>query len=440
MDLKGAYEAAVEALGQKDEAAAERALADVIAASARDLKAAQCLAIAACLPGWSMERRAQFASELLDRWDDFSVVETLASEFEAFVDFRFLNNAPPTDAMSLRLLELAAMHFERASGADKGVAALGLYSVARLSGRAADGLCERAARTSIELEPESANAWYRYGLFLKTRGRFAEGVTANQRAAELAGTNDDATLWNLGICATGARQGALALDLWRQKLGAKLELGENGLPTGTWHHVKVRLAARPLATRTSSDDSPGDEETVWVERLSPCHGRVLNPTAGELDADFGDLVLFDGSPIVTQQIQGRAVPVFPHLVTLERGGWQIFRFVALGLSADRVKTINEQLGRSAVLYSHSDSVVFLCRACADAGKVGDCGHPRENADKPTHGKLCVAPRASLTDVDASLAVALRRLGVTWASPTLATRLGDHRRAQREQTSLDRLKA
>lgn len=440
MDLRGAYQGAVAALERKDEAAAEQALSDVIAASSRELDAAQCLASAACLQGWSEKRRMQFASCLLERWDDLSVVGILANNFEAFVDFRYLNNPPPTDAMSMRLLELAAKNFERASDADKLAAAHALYSVARLSGRAADALCERAARTVVNLDPENADGWYRYGLFLKTRGRFAEGVAANQRAAELAGDDNEATVWNLGICATGAKQGALALELWRQKLGSKLELGENGLPTGSWHHVKVRLAARPLAVRTSRDDSPGEEETVWVERLSPCHGMVLNPTAGELAADYGDLVLFDGAPIVSQQIDGRSVPVFPLLVTLQRGGWEVFRFVASGLGVRGVEAINERLGDSAFLYSHTDSVFYLCHACADAGKVGDCGHSRENTESVIRGKLCVAPRATLQEVDASLAAAIKKLGATWISPPLAIRLGDRRRAEREQQHLDQLES
>lgn len=439
-DLQAAHEAAREALEQNDQAAAERALAKVLAASERDRTAAQCLAHATVLSGWSREHRLQLADALLSRWgDEFSVVGVLANEFESFVDIRFLNNPPPTDATSLRLLELAARHFERAQGDDKKSAAEALFSIARMSGRAADTLCERAARAFIELEPKDSSGWYRFGLFLKTRGRFAEGVTANQRAAELAGEDNDATIWNLGICATGAGQGKLALDLWRTKLGAKLELGRNGLPTGTWHHVKVRLAERPLATRTAKDDSPGEEETVWVERLSPCHGRVISPTARELAADYGDLVLFDGAPVVTQQIEGKAVPVFPHLVTLEQGGWQIFRFAALGLGADGVAAINERLGDVAYLYSHTDSVFYLCRECADAGKVGDpCAHRKQGSGGEIRGKLCVSPDAKLKEVDASLAAAIKNTGGTWLSPTLATTLGDPRRAAREQKHLDQL--
>jgi hypothetical protein len=53
-------------------------------------------------------------------------------------------------------------------------------------------------------------------------------------------------------------------------------------------------------------DDPGREETVWGERLSPCHGVVRSPL---LQNEYGD----------------ERVAVFPHLTTLVRPGYRIWR-------------------------------------------------------------------------------------------------------------------
>lgn len=99
------------------------------------------------------------------------------------------------------------------------------------------------------------------------------------------------------------------------------------MPEGGYHDVKVRLAQRPLAERNSSSepDDPGLEETVWVERLSPCHGIVRSGLYEDLGVDYGDVVLFDGAPITHHEYEGERVAVFPHLVTLKRPGYRPFK-------------------------------------------------------------------------------------------------------------------
>lgn len=436
--LKAAYRAAKQALAGADQATVERELLDVISASVHNLTAAEYLSHALTLPGWPGERRVELAAPLTQRWSsEPRVMAPLANFFEVFVDLRLLNDAPPSDESSQRLLQFAAREFEKATGEARHDAAYVLFSVARLSGRAADGLCERAIKAVIEHTPDAPNAWYDYGLFLKTRGRFAEGLAANQRAALLRKETDESTTWNLGICATGAGEGQVALDVWTKNLGAKLRIGDDGLPTGRWDEVKVRLAERPLAERTAKDDSPGAEETVWLERLSPCHGRVLNATSQDLGVDFDDVVLFDGASITSQEIQGRLVYVFPHLATLRKSDYRIFRFAAYLPAGVSPNEVNKQLPGGTIFYSHTHSVVMLCRQCALDGKTGQCGHREKRDERAIRGKLCIAPGVSLPAVDQALAKVFS--GDAWLlSPPLAEGLGDHRRARAEQKKVDAL--
>ena len=80
-------------------------------------------------------------------------------------------------------------------------------------------------------------------------------------------------------------------------MGQKIELGRFGLPEGRYSPCKVKLAERPLAERTADLDDPGAEETVWIERLSPCHGIIRSVLYGNLGVDYGDVILMDGAPI-----------------------------------------------------------------------------------------------------------------------------------------------
>lgn len=401
--------------------------------------AAQCCAHALLLPGWSIERRHELGSSLLKRCaSNWSVVEVFASNFEAFVEMRLLNDPPPASRFGQGLLEAVTALHEARTGRDRLESAKAAWSVSRLSGHSADALTERFMRQILELEPDNWTNHYNHGLFLKTRGRFEEGLAANQRAAQLGGSDNEPVIWNTGICATGAGRGQVALELWREKLEMKLELGSSGLPEGRFHEVKVRLSARPVAARTEKDDSPGDEETVWIDRLSPCHGRVLSALTADLGVDIGDLVLFDGSPISHQTYEGQKVPVFPQLTTLRRGGWRTFWFRAHLPDPAILESVNNSLPRGAILYSHTRQVRLLCRACSAKGIEATCSHDGPRAESRSHrGKLCVPPEVSLAEVDRVIAEAIHGRADAWvAAPEFAEALGDRARARREQKQFE----
>lgn len=112
--------------------------------------------------------------------------------------------------------------------------------------RQRDTIAEHSLRKLTEINPRKSAHHYNLGLFYKTRGRFAEGATANQAAASLSQEVVDSYEWNLGICATGAGNAEIALDVWK-RMGQKIEIGRFGLPEGGYSGCKVKLAERPLA-------------------------------------------------------------------------------------------------------------------------------------------------------------------------------------------------
>jgi hypothetical protein len=288
----------------------------------------------------------------------------------------------------------------------------------------------------LELSPDSWVAHYDFGLFFKTRGRFEEGRRLNQRASDLGGSENNAVRWNLGICATGARDAQTALRVWKS-LGNEIELGRFGLPEGSYGDVKVRLAERPLAERDPSrePDAPGEEETVWVERLSPCHGIIRSALYAELGVDFGDVVLFDGAPITYHEYEGERVPVFPHLATLVQSGYRIVHFGGTQAHAHQIAELSSQLPADAVLYVHTEQFRVLCASCWENLRDEHTRH-RETEHTVVTGKLCAPadiPAAELLKlVDAAVASAT---GVQLLLPDLVRECGDLARADVEARRL-----
>lgn len=292
-----------------------------------------------------------------------SVLGLLGQALEEVRDIDLLNAPPPERPLFLNVVNTLTELSEKAKGGEAETQLLqGLATAARMMARQRDEVVERCCRRLIELNPKDSNRYYDFGLFLKTRGRFREGMIANQTAEALADRWPESYEWNLGICATGAGEGALALQVWK-RLDQKIEMGRFELPDGKYPRCKVRLAQRPLAERAADSDDPGLEETIWVERLSPCHGIIRSVLYEDLGIDYGDVVLFDGAPITYHTYGKEKVPVFPHLVTLIRNNYRMFDFAGTQESAGQIADATDDLERDAIVYSHSENFIRLCASC-----------------------------------------------------------------------------
>lgn len=291
------------------------------------------------------------------------VMGLLGEALEQARDVDLLNAPPPEHQLFLEVVDTLTDLAAKAKGTEAEAQLLkGLSTAARMMARQKDEVVETCCRRLIELDPKAANLHYNLGLYLKTRGYFREGMVANQAAESLTDKWPEAYEWNLGICATGAREGRLALQVWK-RLDQKIEMGRFELPDGRYPQCKVRLAQRPLAERTADADDPGLEETIWIERLSPCHGIIRSVLYQGLGVDYGDVILFDGAPITHHTYGEKRVPVFPHLATLLRNNYCLFDFAGTQASAGQIADASNDLERDAVVYSHSENYVLLCASC-----------------------------------------------------------------------------
>jgi hypothetical protein len=399
----------------------------------RQRVAAQGLAMLLKGGAFDRERGLELAGELLEsRGDEAWVVAAIADAAEVLHDVRYLNNAPPREP----IFETVARRLEEMlgdlDGEDEINALEGLTTVGRVLGRSWDEVTERAHRRLLELAPDGWQNHYNLGLFFKTRGRFAEGQAVNQRAVELGGGDSDEVLWNLGICATGAGDAAVALSTWKS-LRQSIEMGCFDLPEGGYHPVKVRLVEFPLAARAASDpQEPGREETVWIERLSPCHGVVRCALVQDIGVDYGDVVMFDGAAITFHAYGDERVPVFPHLATLSRQGYQVFPFAGSQQRTEQIGELSEQLPGDAVVYVHSEQFQNLCTACWEDPDRDHLDHSADIHGVVT-GKVCAPPTLDATTLREELDRALDRAReIKLFVPDLTLAAGDPARADVER--------
>jgi hypothetical protein len=375
--------------------------------------------------------------------DDANTVIALANLFPTLHDINYLNAEPPADPFFAAIASRLQSLTEAPASRQTEIALLqALAQASRLLGRKWDKTAESAAQQVVRLTPERWHAHYNLGLFYKTRGRFAEGLAANQRAVALGGGEDESALWNLGICATGAGDGEAALGVWK-KLDQIIEPGRFGLPEGRYPATKVRLAQRPLAQRdpTREPDDPGREETIWVERLSPCHGIVRSAIYyDEIGVDFGDVVLFDGAAITHHKYGDRDVPVFPHLTTLRRGRYTIFRFAGTQRQERQIASLSERLPEDAVLYVHTEQVALVCASCwANPGT--DHARHASTDHRVIRGKLCAPPTVDARDLLRALDNLLEQTPeIRVVVPALARAAGQIERADVEERRIAMLES
>ncbi|MEU6347908.1 tetratricopeptide repeat protein [Streptomyces sp. NPDC047072] len=149
----------------------------------------------------------------------------------------------------------------------------------------------------------SAVWWYDAALAHKFLRNWAKAYELGREAAARAPRGEgDPAYWNLGIAATIQRDWATARDAW-QGFGIQLPDGEGQIDHG-FGHACVRL------------DTGGEREVVWIERLCPTRGKVVNvPISG--GRRYGEIVVHDGVPNGERIIDGSTYPVFDELLLFE---------------------------------------------------------------------------------------------------------------------------
>jgi len=298
----------------------------------------------------------------------------------------------------------------------------------RMMGPEYDADALAAYQLALTIDDSRGAWWFHLGLLHKWRGRFREGLTANQKAFARLGTQLASArapegalvsarapegalrpvLWNLAICATALGEGKLALEAW-QKLGIPCELAQSGMPQVQGMpamQVRVATMGEDIGQNDPLPAKAVTFEVLWVAPLSPCHGVIQTPTARKASVDYGDVVLWDGAPARLNDVDGQKVPVFPLLWILRPGDERRLRFVGMQKEGDLLQSVGDSLGNLAQL------VVFDQRGAAGASQL-------------FYGKLIVPAQTSLSELRTAWEREIRsRAGLTVAIPQLYELLGD----------------
>lgn len=383
-----------------------------------------------------IDKSLEILSRVYERHSESEpMLAAIGAALDAARDLDQLNLQPPDHPLFYQVIDklqeiLANTNHEQ----DTEIQILdGLANAARMVARQRDELAENSYKRLVEIDPTSSSNHYNLGLFYKTRGRFREGMAANQMAASLVSKPVESYEWNLGICATGAGDAEVALEVWK-RMGQTIEMGRFGLPDGGYPQCKVRLAERPLAERTSENDEPGLEETIWIERLSPCHGIIRSVLYQDLGVDYGDVVLIDGAPITYHTYGDHECPVFPHLATLIRRNYQFFDFAGTQDEAGQLEDASNDLVDDAVVYSHTEKFRIICMSCWRDPNL-DHKHHDEEEKNVVRGRIAVPEHIDAAEILSQLDAAIaNREPCRIFSPDLceAARLDDRAKFERRR--------
>jgi hypothetical protein len=319
-----------------------------------------------------------------------------------------------------------------------------LGNALRLCGPGRDAEAQEAFTRAIELDPERGEWWYDAGLLDKWRGRFDEGLAANELARMHMGP-ERPVLWNLAICATAVGKAEEAVEAW-EEIGVPARVDRSrdmpyvaGLPP-----LLLRVLSRTPATDATSQlpDKAVGFELVWVAPLSPCHGVVQSPTFRDAPIDYGDLVLWDGAPGAAHQTStGETVPVFPLLEILRKGDERRFAFIGLEREPGALEGLEADLPEDTRVFIQQERVEHQCAAC-ETGEPHEHEPGAESAPAPApapasapvnliRGKVIIPLVQDLESFRDAWEAAVAGRNASVSVPALYDQLPDSKRAGQE---------
>jgi len=339
-----------------------------------------------------------------------------------------------SEGPAARAVAVAERNLEQLSFEQRKQAAMGGYwlmnhaNALRLAHRFSEAALSYTE--ALELDASNGDWWFNFGLLHKARGDFENGLAAAQRARELLGDRRG-VLWNLALCATALGRGEVAVEAMR-KLGFDARALDNQMPhVDDLPPVQVRVA-----TRGSGHGFGGAEleqgvvfELLWVSPASPCHGVVQTPTFREASVDYGDLILWDGTPVGVAEHEGRPVPRFPVLSRLRAGTERRIRFIAVEKNAGEVEACARGLAEPARIFLQRARVEMLCPRCAAGDPQHQHAHVSAQPHRLVYGKLIVPGEVDLRQFRSEFDAHLRKHpNVQLVLPGLHEALGETKAA------------
>jgi hypothetical protein len=161
------------------------------------------------------------------------------------------------------------------------------------------------------------------------------------------------------------------------------------------------------------DGHEHDTEVAWAERLSPAHAAVTVVPLPGSGHRYGDVVLHDGEPTGSREVDGRSVPVFDELERLVSGPHPTTTVTVSAPTAAEAAALLDALAAAGLpAEDWTASVRGVCRSCDE----GTHDHPADTGWQPerTFG-LASDPAQAATVLEAW---AVDGPGRSWQPPTV----------------------
>jgi tetratricopeptide (TPR) repeat protein len=427
-DSEAALDRAAAALGAGDVQTALREADALDAEIARDPALAS--AFVELLRGAPVPAVAEWVGRVLDRHPDDAALVTRACDALIRVAERIAPDEPqPEQGPARRAADAAARCLSSPEVLAAHPELVGYLHMSRANAlrllRAFDEALV-AYRAALAEQPERGSWWFNLGLLHKARGEWAEAFAVNQRAHALLG-DEKPVLWNLAISATALGRGADAAAGLR-KLGHEAEVAASGMPYVDGlppAQVRVASVGSGLGSGAALPDRAVGFEVLWVTPISPCHGVISSASQRDASVDYGDVVLWDATPVGIDHHDGKPVPRFPLLAVLRPGDERRFRFVALQQGEGDVAAFGERLPGGAQLFIHHERIELLCARCASGESMRKHRHEPAEEHRLVYGKLIVPGACELGAFRRDLDAALREQAkIQLVVPGLLEAVGD----------------
>ena len=231
---------------------------------------------------------------------------------------------------------------------------------------------------ALTLTPEDGAGWFQLARLHLLRGRWDKSAHATEQAISYEFDPLRAG-WNLAVALTGYAPQRLTgvrdlNEAW--VLAGHDEFAQSCVIDTQGRPVALGLERQLVAIHTQMNslggwdlELPWSSEVVWVQPLSPCHGRILHPTAGQLPADFDDLVLWDPQPARFERIEGEHRPIMSALALLERGKAVVRPLPRPRLTLHQINLLDEQLPSGVFFHQPQDDTLLTGKLCWPRGMV-----------------------------------------------------------------------
>ncbi|WP_257585596.1 MULTISPECIES: hypothetical protein [unclassified Streptomyces] len=114
-------------------------------------------------------------------------------------------------------------------------------------------------------------------------------------------------------------------------------------------------------------DTGGEREVVWIQRLCPTRGRVMNVPATK-GRRFGEIVVHDGEPNGERTYNGRRVAVFDELLLFEASSLPTLHTTVHAADASDVDALVDSFFARDFGAEPASGFHMLC-ACCSEGRV-----------------------------------------------------------------------